>query len=109
MNYWEPSTDFEQGAGGACDAAKDLGFNYEDVAAAFSAVDVTHSSCGTAREKVKIFKISDSVSRSEAKQYGLISVDDYEKLVVQVTGSGDGDLYVKLGAESTTSCYDCRP
>ena len=40
MNYWEPSTDFEQGAGGACNAAKDLGFNYEDVAAAFSAVDV---------------------------------------------------------------------
>lgn len=24
-------------------------------------------------------------------------------------GTGDGDLYVRKGAQSTTSLYDCRP
>ena len=26
-----------------------------------------------------------------------------------MTGSGDGDLYLKFGSEPTTSSYDCRP
>ena len=54
MNYWEPSTDYEKGAAGACEAARDLGFKFEDAAAAFSHVDVTHSSCGTAAKSRNI-------------------------------------------------------
>ena len=26
-----------------------------------------------------------------------------------MTGTGDGDLYVKFGSEPTTTSYDCRP
>ena len=31
------------------------------------------------------------------------------KYTVKLTGTGDADLYVKVGAQPTTSSYDCRP
>jgi hypothetical protein len=38
MDYWEPGTDFQQGAEGAQDAAADYGYSVEDVCAAFAVV-----------------------------------------------------------------------
>jgi hypothetical protein len=40
--------------------------------------------------------------------YGPIEVDE-GTLVVTMTGTGDGDLYVRDGAEPTESAWDCRP
>jgi PKD repeat protein len=41
MVYWVPSTNFQQGADGAVDAAIDLGYNCSDVASAFAVVGIT--------------------------------------------------------------------
>jgi len=41
MVYWVPSTNFQQGADGAVDAAIDLGYNCPDVASAFAVVGIT--------------------------------------------------------------------
>jgi pseudolysin/vibriolysin len=39
-DYWTPSTNFQNGAEGVRDAAKDLGFNVADVMKAFARVDI---------------------------------------------------------------------
>jgi Zn-dependent metalloprotease len=41
MNYWTPSTTFQQGAEGAMNAAVDLGYNCQDVVNAFAVVGIT--------------------------------------------------------------------
>jgi PKD repeat protein len=46
MIYWVPSTNFQQGADGAVDAAIDLGYNCSDVASAFAVVGITVSCPG---------------------------------------------------------------
>jgi serine protease len=51
-----------------------------------------------------------SVSRRTWKRYTIDLADGYADLNVAMTGgSGDADLYVTFGAQSTTSKYDCRP
>ena len=42
-------------------------------------------------------------------QFGPFNVAAGTNLVVNMTGTGDADLYVKKGAAPTTSTYDCRP
>jgi Zn-dependent metalloprotease/PKD repeat protein len=41
MDYWQPSTNFQQGAEAAIDAAMDYGYNCQHVADAFAAVGIT--------------------------------------------------------------------
>jgi len=41
QDYWTPSTNFQQGAEGAIDAALDYGYNCQDVADAFAVVGIT--------------------------------------------------------------------
>ncbi len=51
-----------------------------------------------------------SVSRRAWKRYTVDLAAGYTNLVVTMSGgSGDADLYVRRGAQSTTSAYDCRP
>ena len=51
-----------------------------------------------------------SVSRRAWKRYTLDLAAGYSTLNVAISGgSGDADLYVRFGAQSTTSNYDCRP
>src|SRR5690606_20859136 len=51
---------------------------------------------------------SGSVARNEKKSYTTPTLAEgtYE---FQLTGSGDADLYVRVGREPTLSQYDCRP
>jgi hypothetical protein len=42
-------------------------------------------------------------------QLGSVAVSAGQTFTVQMTGSGDPDLYVKFGAQPTASSYDCRP
>jgi hypothetical protein len=43
-------------------------------------------------------------------QYAIDVPADASDLVIEITGgSGDADLYVRYGAEPTSSSYDCRP
>ncbi len=51
-----------------------------------------------------------SVSRGNWKRYTLELPQGYSNMKVSISGgSGDADLYVTHGAQSTTSNYDCRP
>ncbi|TWX52846.1 S8 family serine peptidase [Colwellia hornerae] len=51
-----------------------------------------------------------SVARRSWKRYTLDLADGYADLTVTLSGgSGDADLYVTQGKQSTTSAYDCRP
>ena len=51
-----------------------------------------------------------SVSQGSWKRYTLELGTGYSSLDVTISGgSGDADLYVRHGAQSTTSSYDCRP
>ncbi|MCG8418060.1 MAG: M20/M25/M40 family metallo-hydrolase [Proteobacteria bacterium] len=52
---------------------------------------------------------SDSVARGENDFYGPFSVEPGSNYTAQTTGTGDADLYVRFGAQPTTSAYDCRP
>ncbi len=51
-----------------------------------------------------------SVSRRQWTRYTLDLPAGYADLTVSISGgSGDADLYVTQGTQSTTSSYDCRP
>jgi serine protease len=51
-----------------------------------------------------------TVARRTWKRYTLDLADGYADLTVTLSGgSGDADLYVTQGKQSTTSAYDCRP
>jgi serine protease len=51
-----------------------------------------------------------SVARNQWARYTLALDPGYSNLTVSISGgSGDADLYVRRGAQSTTSAYDCRP
>ena len=49
-----------------------------------------------------------TVARSEQKTYSTptLAAGTYE---LDITGTGDADLYVRIGAAPTTTQYDCRP
>ncbi|MGE0547938.1 MAG: PPC domain-containing protein [Kofleriaceae bacterium] len=49
------------------------------------------------------------VAQNEFKVFGPYEVATAGRFEVFMTGTGDGDLYVKRGAEVTENVYDCRP
>ncbi|MET1255701.1 carbonic anhydrase family protein [Aliikangiella maris] len=51
-----------------------------------------------------------SVTRNQWQRYNIDLAEGYSKIIVTISGgNGDADLYVRYGAQSTTSAYDCRP
>ncbi|EAR08651.1 M20/M25/M40 family metallo-hydrolase [Reinekea blandensis] len=50
-----------------------------------------------------------SVGRNEEARFGPLSVAGQSTVSITMTGTNDADLYVRVGAEPTTSAYDCRP
>ena len=51
-----------------------------------------------------------SVSQGGWARYTLTLEDGYSDLNISIAGgTGDADLYVNFGSQSTTSSYDCRP
>ena len=49
-------------------------------------------------------------SRNQAVYYTMVVPSGASNLNINIAGgSGDADLYVKLGSQPTTSSYDCRP
>lgn len=47
--------------------------------------------------------------RAQWTHYDAITLQAGERLTAQMTGNGDADLYVRLGAQPTTGSYTCRP
>ncbi|TZF89582.1 M4 family metallopeptidase [Cognatilysobacter lacus] len=111
--YWTASSTFNSGACGVETAATDLGLNKADVTAAFNAVGV---SCSGSSGGGTATAISNGVPVSGIS--GASGSDKYYKLVVPtgatnlkfVTsgGTGDVDLYAKLGSNPTTTTNDCK-
>ncbi|MDN3650403.1 M20/M25/M40 family metallo-hydrolase [Reinekea marina] len=50
-----------------------------------------------------------SVGKSQEQHYGPFSITSASQFIAQMTGNNDADLYVRFGAQPTTSSYDCRP
>ena len=58
---------------------------------------------GTTTEK------TGTVAKDAWSQVGSFPVTAGTQVTVAMTGTGDGDLYVKFGAQPTAAAYDCRP
>jgi hypothetical protein len=64
--------------------------------------------CGTPPSNTTTVNESGSIAKNAWNHYGPFSAEDADFSAV-MTGSGDADLYVKKGAQPTSSNYDCRP
>jgi serine protease len=65
---------------------------------------------GTTVEPIDTTVNNIDVSKSAWTRYTYELADGYADLTVTISGgSGDVDLYVTQGKQSTTSTYDCRP
>ncbi len=114
--YWTPSSTFDSGACGVMTAATDLGLSTSAVAAAFTSVGVSTSSCGGGGGGGGTTALSNGVAKTGIA--GAAGSDQYFSLVVPagatglkfVTsgGTGDADLYVKFGSNPTTTTNDCK-
>jgi hypothetical protein len=53
--------------------------------------------------------LSATLAAGAWKHYGPFQLPASGTVTIQMTGTGDGDLYVRKGAQPTASAYDCRP
>ena len=108
--YWTASTNFNQGACGVQTAAADLGFTVANVTSAFTAVGV--SCAGTPPTGTVVLNVAlpaQAVNTTSAT-YSVTVPAGTTSLVFNISGgTGDADLYVRLGAAPTTTSYTCRP
>ncbi len=54
-------------------------------------------------------KASGDVAQGAWQHQAAVAVTAGTKLRVEITGTGDADLYVRFGVQATSSSYDCRP
>ena len=54
-------------------------------------------------------QVSGAVAAQQWRVYGPFTVTAGANLTAVMTGTGDADLYVKLGMRPTATSYDCRP
>ncbi|MFC4159651.1 M20/M25/M40 family metallo-hydrolase [Chitinimonas lacunae] len=57
----------------------------------------------------RVENFSGSVARGENKYYGPFKVAAGTTFKADMTGTGDADLYVRIGSQPTTGAYNCRP
>ncbi len=108
--YWTASTDFNQGACGVQTAATNLGYTVADVTAAFTAVGVSCGGGGGTGTVVLNVNLPAVATGGVSSNYTVTIPTGTTKLVVATSGgTGDADLYVRLGAAPTTTLYTCRP
>ncbi len=78
----------------------------------FSGVTIkgSYTEPGTGADPIDETVSNISVARRAWKYYSVTLNGDYADLKVTISGgSGDADLYVRQGAQPTTSSYNCRP
>lgn len=107
--YWTANSTFNDGACGVEKAALNRGYVVADVTAAFSAVGVT---CSTTTPPpsggvlTKDVAVSYSGATGTSANYTFVVPTGASNLTFKMTGgTGDGDLYTKLGAAPTTTSY----
>ncbi len=108
--YWTASTDFNQGVCGVQTAATNLGYTVADVTSAFTAVGATCGGGGGTGTVVLNVNLPAVATGGVSSNYTVSIPAGTTKLVVATSGgTGDADLYVRLGAAPTTTLYTCRP
>ena len=115
-DYWTANTTWNNGACGVETAATDLGYTKADVTSAFSAVGVScsggggggGSTGGPLTKGVAVTGINQTSGNSV--NYTLVVPAGSTNVTFTMSGgTGDADMYVKLGSAPTDSSYDCRP
>ena len=115
-DYWTANTTWNNGACGVETAATDLGFTKADVTSAFSGVGVScsggggggGSTGGPLTKGVTVTGINQTSGNSV--NYTLVVPAGSTNVTFTMSGgTGDADMYVKLGSAPTDSVYDCRP
>ncbi|MFA9275897.1 MAG: M4 family metallopeptidase [Candidatus Aquirickettsiella gammari] len=109
--YWTASSTFNQGACGVEKAAINRGYAVADVTAAFASVGVT-GGCGsttpppTGSALTKDVAVTFSAATGQSATYTFVVPTGASNLTFKMTGgTGDGDLYTKLGSAPTTTSY----
>ena len=81
--------------------------------AAFSGLSLTGSfstSGGNTPDIINNEFAKISVAKGQWQRYSQVLPAGYSTMIVNMSGgTGDADLYVRHGAQSTSSSYDCRP
>lgn len=114
--YMTSSTDFEGARNATAQAATDL-YGATDAAAVNAAWDAVGVPGGSGGGGGGTGELSNGVpvgnlsaSQGEMDYWTMAVPSGASDLQFQISGgSGDADLYVRFGAQPTTSTYDCRP
>ena len=110
--YWTASSTYNSAACGVQTATQDLGLNVADVTAAFNAVGVSCAGGGgggttALTNGVPVSGLSGATGSD--KYYSLVVPAGATNLkFVTSGGSGDVDVYAKLGSNPTTTSYNCK-
>jgi Zn-dependent metalloprotease len=110
-SYWTATSTFNTGACGVESAATNLGYNKNDVTTAFTGVGVSCSGgggSGTLQNGVAVTGLFGATSQ-ELSYTVTVPAGTSSLTIASSGGSGDADLYVKLGSAPSTTSYSCRP
>lgn len=109
--YWQPSTNFQQGAEGALEAAQDYGYPCEDVRDAFAAVGITLACPGTCPGTIVNpgFETGDTSGWTETGDVG-ISDDSHSGSYAVILNSAGSSVEQVIGGlcgdtTYTVSCW----
>lgn len=109
QHYWIASSSFNEAACGVIHAAQDEGRSVADVIAAFNQVGVKCAESSPVPKLVKkSLQLKGTVAKGKWLYFGPYR-SEQQALLLQLSGTGDGDLYVRKGSKPTASQYQCRP
>ncbi|MCU6433137.1 M4 family metallopeptidase [Undibacterium sp. Jales W-56] len=105
--YWTAGSTFNQGACGVEKAAANRAYTVADVTAAFKAVGVSCATTSTTTPLTNGVVVSGIALAAGASKVYTITVPSGRPSVTFKTygGTGDADIYVKLGSAPTTTSY----
>lgn len=111
--YLLANSTFDQGGCGVAKAAQDLGYTVVDVVDAFNQVGV-NANCGALPPTDNVLEKGQPVSALQGAKgsevyYNFTVASSSNVKVSTSSGTGDADLYVKIGSKPTISSWDCRP
>ncbi|HDZ9126445.1 M4 family metallopeptidase [Vibrio cholerae] len=117
--YWQPNSNFQQGAEGVCKAAQKLGYDSAAVASAFSQVGVQVVNCTESQPtptpkpesgltELKINEPSMVQPTADHQQPFVLRQSPSGKVWIQTYhGLGNVNMYVALNRQASLSDYDC--
>lgn len=119
--YWQPNSNFQQGAEGVCKAAQKLGYDGSAVTSAFAEVGVQVMNCGDAQPtptpnpepeqgttELEINMPTPVEITPNGEQQFVLRQSPADEVWVQTyNGYGNVDMYVAIDRPATLSDYDC--